>query len=80
MIVVPVPPLVVVPPGVPPADTVAPVWAPPPTFPPGAICCCTDWASSADAVPDVQVAYPPVETDRMLMDTPQTSAATAIGI
>src|SRR3954451_19096201 len=81
-------PLVVVAGGVVPVVVVAVpvvvplVWAPPPTEPFAASCCCTAWVSSGEVVVAGQPPLfpPPAPTDRMLIDTPQTLAATVIGI
>ena len=56
------------------------VCAPPPTEPLAASCCCTACARSGEVGVAVQFGLPPVETERMLIDPPQTLAAMLIGI
>ena len=81
-VVVPVEPCVLVPVVPVVVPVVEPeVWAPPPTEPFAAICCWTYWASSGEMLFAVQpwLELPP-PTDRILIETPQTFAATLIGI
>ena len=58
------------------------VWAPPPTDPLAASCCCTACSSWGEVVWAVQplLEPPPAPIDSTLMETPQTFAATLIGI
>ena len=58
------------------------VWAPPPTMPFAAICCWIYCLSSGEMLFAVQpwLLPPPAPIERMLIDTPQTFAATLIGI